>query len=132
MTLLDARDAPHVCWRGFLDATSASDEGLTTFLQRASGLTLIGEPLENVLFCAHGVGQTGKSTFLDTLAALTYSTNQPDVRVWVTDIRELDAAQVRGDLDLTSGALDLLAGCPPCQGFSRIRTLNRSRDVGVR
>jgi len=55
------------CWRKFLNTTSVRDEGLTTFLQMATGLTLIGEPLENVLFFAHGVGQTGKSTFLDIL-----------------------------------------------------------------
>lgn len=35
------------------------------------------------------------------------------------------------ELELEPGALDLLAGCPPCQGFSRMRTKNgrlRNRD----
>ncbi|OSN58627.1 DNA cytosine methyltransferase [Pseudomonas syringae] len=33
------------------------------------------------------------------------------------------------DLGLQSGDLDLLAGCPPCQGFSTHRTRNRASSV---
>jgi DNA (cytosine-5)-methyltransferase 1 len=32
-------------------------------------------------------------------------------------------------LGLSAGELDLLAGCPPCQGFSSLRTLNGARQV---
>jgi DNA (cytosine-5)-methyltransferase 1 len=36
------------------------------------------------------------------------------------------------DLELCSGELDLLAGCPPCQGFSRLRTKNRRSALDPR
>ena len=35
----------------------------------------------------------------------------------------------RGALGIAPGDLDLLAGCPPCQGFSGLRTLNGSKTV---
>src|SRR5205814_10649447 len=36
----------------------------------------------------------------------------------------IDSAELRQVLRLACGELDLLAGCPPCQGFSTLRTLN--------
>jgi DNA (cytosine-5)-methyltransferase 1 len=58
------------------------------------------------------------------LSVETYKANHSDVRVWRKDIRRLSAAHVRRELQLRRGSLDLLAGCPPCQAFSSIRTLN--------
>jgi len=58
--------------------------------------------------------------------------NHAEVRVWSRDIRFLPAKAVMRALRLRPGRLDLLAGCPPCQGFSRLRTLNRSRRVNDR
>jgi DNA (cytosine-5)-methyltransferase 1 len=63
---------------------------------------------------------------IDPLAVETYQANHAGVHVWQTDIRTLDAQQMMADLGLRVGELDLLAGCPPCQGFSSIRTRNRS------
>ena len=40
------------------------------------------------------------------------------------DIRELSATTLKRRLGLGKGGLDLLAGCPPCQGFSRMTTRN--------
>jgi DNA (cytosine-5)-methyltransferase 1 len=55
-----------------------------------------------------------------------YEANHPDVpHVYRQDIREVKGRRVLQDLGLRRGELDLLAGCPPCQGFSRMRTLNR-------
>ena len=65
----------------------------------------------------------------DDLAAETYRANHPHVRVWNRDVRKLTGREIRNALNLTSGQLDLLAGCPPCQGFSRLRTANGSRVV---
>lgn len=66
---------------------------------------------------------------VDPLAVETYRANHPEVSVWERDIRLVHARQVRRKLRLRRGDLDLLAGCPPCQGFSTIRTRNGSRGV---
>lgn len=50
--------------------------------------------------------------------AQTYAANHPSARVDSRDIREVDAREVRGLLGLERGELDLIAGGPPCQGFS--------------
>ncbi len=50
--------------------------------------------------------------------ASTYKINHPSTRVLTADIRDLDAEAIRQDLGLARGELDLLAGGPPCQGFS--------------
>ena len=63
------------------------------------------------------------------LAIQTFEANHPDVTVWNQDIRKLDAQSVRRKLHIKKGELDLLAGCPPCQGFSTLRTLNGGRRV---
>jgi DNA (cytosine-5)-methyltransferase 1 len=61
---------------------------------------------------------------IDHLSVETYRANHPKVMIWETDIRTLDASQVRKSLSLKIGDLDLLSGCPPCQGFSTLKTLN--------
>lgn len=48
----------------------------------------------------------------------TYKLNHPGSKVFTADIRSLDAKAVLADLGLERGQLDLLAGGPPCQGFS--------------
>jgi DNA (cytosine-5)-methyltransferase 1 len=65
----------------------------------------------------------------DALAAETYRANHRDVRLWRGDIRRLNAERVMRELHLKRGELTLLAGCPPCQGFSTMRTLNGARKV---
>lgn len=60
----------------------------------------------------------------DELAVKTYKANHPDIRVWHNDIRAVRAKTLRESLNLKRGDLDLLAGCPPCQGFSALRTRN--------
>ena len=52
------------------------------------------------------------------LAVETYKANHPEVVVWEKDIKELTIDDVRQTLGIKKGELDLLAGCPPCQGFS--------------
>jgi DNA (cytosine-5)-methyltransferase 1 len=65
----------------------------------------------------------------DPLAAETYRKNFPGVRVLETDIRSLSVAKVLRELGIRAGQLDLLAGCPPCQGFSKLRSLNGHEPV---
>lgn len=65
------------------------------------------------------------------LAVKTYKANHPGIRVWSSDIRRVSARSVMRELGIKPGQLDLLAGCPPCQGFSILRTRNgtsRNRD----
>lgn len=61
---------------------------------------------------------------VDPLSVKTYKANHRDVTLWGRDIRELKPQELLDTLGLKKGGLDLLAGCPPCQGFSTMRTLN--------
>lgn len=68
---------------------------------------------------------------IDPIAVETYQKNHPEVKVWQEDIRKIEGREMLRSLGLKKGQLDLLAGCPPCQGFSSIRTRNgkkRPRD----
>ena len=66
---------------------------------------------------------------IDHVAAASYELNHPDVRLWKSDIRSVEAEDILKELGLERGKLALLAGCPPCQGFSSMRTLNGARKV---
>jgi DNA (cytosine-5)-methyltransferase 1 len=79
--------------------------GLTLGLQRA-GFTVLG------------------AVEMHPLACSTYADNHVGVRLWQDDIRDLTGEQILAGIGLRPGQLDLLAGCPPCQGFSSLRTLN--------
>jgi len=48
----------------------------------------------------------------------TFLLNHPEAWAEAEDIEEIDPAQVRKRLGLRKGALDVLVGGPPCQGFS--------------
>lgn len=50
--------------------------------------------------------------------AQTYMKNHIGTKVLTADIRTIDAKDVMRDLGLKRGELDLIAGGPPCQGFS--------------
>ena len=68
---------------------------------------------------------------IDALACAAYRANHKNVHLWQTDIRRLTGSAILKTLHLKRGQLDLLAACPPCQGFSRLRTRNgvrRNRD----
>ncbi|MET3512421.1 DNA (cytosine-5)-methyltransferase 1 [Pseudacidovorax sp. 1753] len=66
---------------------------------------------------------------IDAKAQQTYLLNHPDVCLYKNDIRLISAEQLMEDCSINVGQLDLLAGCPPCQGFSRLRTKNRAVSV---
>ena len=69
---------------------------------------------------------------LSPLAAESYKLNLRDVVVWECDIRRVSVRNVMERASLAPGELALLAACPPCQGFSTLRTLNGSRQVDDR
>lgn len=63
--------------------------------------------------------------------AATLKASHQETVVETGDIRQLDPKTIRSALDLERGSLDLLAGGPPCQGFSvnaPIRSANDSRN----
>lgn len=64
----------------------------------------------------------------DPLAVETYKANHSEVLVCADDILKVSATSLRKRLKLKAGELDLLAGCPPCQGFSALRTRNGARQ----
>jgi len=66
---------------------------------------------------------------MDRLACATYRRNHRLPTIWKSDIRRVSGKAVRRALRLRRGQLDLLAGCPPCQGFSTMRTRNRGSSV---
>ena len=63
----------------------------------------------------------------DPLACRTYRLNHRGVKVWQTDITRVSGTAIMRALSLQPGELELLAACPPCQGFSTMRTKNGSR-----
>ena len=92
-----------------------------------------GKPTAVDLFCGCGGLTVGlkRAGFrvlgavdVDPLSVKTYKANHRDVTLWEKDIRELDPQELLDALGLKKGVLDLLAGGPPCQGFSTMRTLN--------
>ncbi|MDD4762006.1 MAG: DNA cytosine methyltransferase [Candidatus Pacebacteria bacterium] len=66
---------------------------------------------------------------IEPRAVKTYGMNHPEVTLWKSDIKKLTARKILKELGLRKGGLDLLAGCPPCQGFSSMRTLNGKKAV---
>jgi len=66
---------------------------------------------------------------IEAAAVCVYKANFPDIPVWTQDIRTLGTSEMMDHLHLRVGDLDLLAGCPPCQGFSSVRTRNGSVSI---
>lgn len=108
--------------------------------KRSRGLSPNGDgrPTAVDLFCGCGGLTVGlkKAGFrvlgavdVDPLSVKTYKANHRDVEVWKTDIRDLKPSDLLQKIGLNEGELDLLAGCPPCQGFSTMRTLNGAVSV---
>jgi DNA (cytosine-5)-methyltransferase 1 len=65
---------------------------------------------------------------IDPLAVKTYKANHKGVFAWTQNICGLSASKVMQKLELRREQLDLLAGCPPCQGFSALRTRNGAKQ----
>ncbi len=65
---------------------------------------------------------------LDPVASATYRLNHPGTLLKETDIRDIDGEAWMAELEIQPSELDLIAGCPPCQGFSRLRTKNGARS----
>ena len=60
----------------------------------------------------------------DVCAATSYCLNHDTPLVLVDDIRRAQSTWLNGSLGLSSGVLDLLNACPPCQGWSSLGRRN--------
>jgi DNA (cytosine-5)-methyltransferase 1 len=64
---------------------------------------------------------------IDEIASKTYSLNHKNTVVITQDIRKVNLEDIKQKLN--GKKIHLLAGCPPCQGFSSIRRLNKAKPV---
>ena len=73
------RDAHCPTWLHFLARIFDGDADLISYVQRAVGYSLTASIAEQCLFVLHGGGANGKTTFIETLAALMgdYAVNAP-------------------------------------------------------
>ena len=94
------------------------------------------KPIAIDLFCgagglSEGLRQAGfrvvGAVEVDSLACSTYRLNHKRVKVWEKDIRSVSGTAIMKSLKLRPGEIDLVAACPPCQGFSTMRTKNGTR-----
>lgn len=77
-----------------------------------------------------GLTQGLKETGFNILAAVendkkaveTYKANHPSTYVFEKNIIDITEKELLKKTNLKKGELDLLAGCPPCQGFSTLTT----------
>lgn len=80
---------------------------------------------------SEGVAQAGfevvAAVELDKRAAACYRMNHPATHLFERDITELNVSEIKGLFG--NKQLHLLAGCPPCQGFSSMRRLNKRKNV---
>ncbi|HEX6982895.1 MAG TPA: DNA cytosine methyltransferase [Balneolaceae bacterium] len=60
-------------------------------------------------------------------AVKAYKLNHPNTEVIDRDIRKIKISEVKSKLN--GQRIHLLAGCPPCQGFSSVRKLNRKASI---
>jgi len=76
----------------------------------------------------HKAGFQTKLAFeVDEIASKAYKLNHRKTEVITADIRNVSIKDVRNKLN--GQTIHLLAGCPPCQGFSSIRRLNKPSPV---
>ncbi|NMW18311.1 MAG: DNA cytosine methyltransferase [Chlorobiaceae bacterium] len=64
---------------------------------------------------------------IDEIASKVYRMNHLGTTIITKDIRKVSVAEIKQKLN--GNKIHLLAGCPPCQGFSSIRRLNRMQPV---
>jgi len=77
----DQSDKKPEKWLSFLDDVTAGNKELQTYIQKSLGYSLTGSNREQCAYFLYGMGNNGKSTFLDTIADMMggYASNiQPE------------------------------------------------------
>lgn len=76
----------------------------------------------------HQAGFKTKLAFeINDIASSAYQANHTETKIIKQDIRTVDIELIKKELSGTE--IHLLAGCPPCQGFSSVRRLNKKDPV---
>jgi putative DNA primase/helicase len=99
ITCVAASETPHPVWTAFLERV-APDPELRAFLQRFCGYCCTGVTTEHKFVFAYGTGANGKSTFINTIAAILgdYATIA-DVSTFIasnTERHPTDVAKLHG------------------------------------
>lgn len=95
-------------WLSFLNDVTSGNTELQEYIQRCVGYSLTGSTSEQCAYFLYGIGNNGKSTFLDTMADLLggYSANtQPEtimMKKWGSDSANSDIARLKGARFVTS------------------------------
>lgn len=100
----DPSGAQPELWLSFLDDVTGGDKKLQEYIQRSVGYALTGSTKEQCAYFLYGMGNNGKSTFLDTISDMLggYASNaQPEtimMRKWgdsgaLSDIARLKSAR---------------------------------------
>ncbi len=58
--------------------------------------------------------------------AKTYKANHPTTKLLIRDVREISGKEILESTGLKE--IDLVSGCPPCQGFSKLTDKYRKKD----
>ena len=66
---------------------------------------------------------------IDPVSAGSYALNHPSTTLIPSDIRNIGGPELLRQAGVRRGELSLLTGCPPCQGFSTLRTRRRAGSV---
>lgn len=110
----DASGKKPEMWMSFLDDVTSGNKELQEYIQRSVGYSLTGSNREQCAYFLYGMGNNGKSTFLDTLSDLLggYASNaQPEtimMRKWgdggaLSDIARLKSARFVTSEEPTEG-----------------------------
>ena len=79
---------------------------------------------------SYGLSQAGFNVVLgveiDKDASTTLKNNSKTMKVVTSDIRSLNPEEIILEAGFSTGEIDIIAGGPPCQGFSKSNTRTRS------
>ncbi len=107
---------------------------MASLTESVGRVEVIMKPTAVDLFCGaggltQGLRQAGFNVVgaleIDKDAADVFRLNHPKTKLIEKDITEVSVDEAIKYWGIEKGKLDLLAGCPPCQGFSTIGTRNR-------
>ena len=105
------------------DGVQMTKDSRPTAVDLFSGAGGLSHGLKNAGFLVVGAVE------IDPSAARSYALNHPEVPLHARDISKITGPEILDRTSASESKLDLLAACPPCQGFSTIRTRNASRSA---